>query len=167
MDATNDFRIACRECSGTAFPPYLRYLTQFKKAEMEAKARSIIQEFLAHVQAEITDGVTGHLARLFAALYLGARMADEAGVWRWRKAALLFNMAFCYRVAKRAMRPLDPLPGALKLLRSRLQSSDVVERRPGATASGTLSAAAYWERSGSLITYTARASKFKKWLASE
>jgi len=167
VDATNDFRIACRECSGTAFPPYLRYLTQFKKAEMEAKARSIIQEFLAHVQAEITDGVTGHLARLFAALYLGARMADEAGVWRWRKAVLLFNMAFCYRVAKRAMRPLDPLPGALKLLRSRLQSSDVVERRPGATASGTLSAAAYRERSGSLITYTARASQFKKWFASE
>jgi len=167
VDATNDFRIACRECSGTAFPPYLRYLTQFKKAEMEAKARSIIQEFLAHVQAEITDGVTGHLARLFAALYLGARVADEAGVWRWRKAVLLFNMAFCYRVAKRAMRPLDPLPGALKLLRSRLQSSDVVERRPGATASGTLSAAAYRERSGSLITYTARASQFKKWFASE
>ena len=81
-DATSDFRNACRECSGTAFPPYLRYLTQFKKAEMEAKTRSIIQEFLAHVQAEITDGVTHHLALLFAALYFGARMADEAGVWR-------------------------------------------------------------------------------------
>ena len=117
VDATSDFRTACRECSGTAFPPYLRYLTQFKKAEMEAKVRPIIKEFLAHVKTEITDGVTGHLARLFAALYLGARMADEAGVWRWRKAVLLFNMAFCFRVAKRAMRPLDPLPGALKLLR--------------------------------------------------
>ncbi len=44
-DATSDFRLACRECSGTAFPPYLHYLTQFKKAELEAKARPIIKEF--------------------------------------------------------------------------------------------------------------------------
>ena len=166
-DATSDFRTACRECSGTAFPPYLRYLTQFKKAELEAKVRPIVKEFLAHVKTDITDGVTRHLALLFAAFYLGARMADEAEVWRWRDAELLSKMAICYRVAKRAMRPLDPLPAALKLLRSRLQSSHVVERRPGATASGTLSAAAYRERSGSLIRYTARASQFKKWFASE
>lgn len=166
-DATSDFRNACRECSGTAFPPYLRYLTQFKKAEMEAKARSIIQEFLAHVQAEITDGVTHHLALLFAALYFGARMADEAGVWRWRKAVLLFNMAFCYRVAKRAMRPLDPLPDALEVLRSRLQSSEVVERRPGAPSLGISSAAAFFERTGLTITYTVRTAKLKEWLGSQ
>ena len=166
-DATSDFRIACRECSGTPFPPYLRYLTQFKKAELEAKARSIIKEFLAHVQAEITDGVTRHLALLFAALYFGARMADEAEVWRWGEAELLCAMAYCFRVAKSAMRPLDPLPGALEVLRSRLQSSEVVERRPGATSLGTSSAAAYFERTGSTITYTVRTAKFKEWLGSE
>ena len=166
-DATSDFRTSCRECSGTAFPPYLRYLTQFNKAELEAKVRPMIKEFLAHVQADITDGVTHHLALLFAALYLGARMADEAGVWRWGKAELLRKMAYCFRVAKRAMRPLDPLSGALKVLRSRLQSSNVVERRPGATASGTSSAACYSERSGSRITYTVRTAKFKEWLGSE
>jgi len=166
-DATSDFRNACRECSGTAFPPYLRYLTQFKKAELEAKARPIVKEFLAHVKAEITDGVTRHLALLFAALYLGARMADEAEVWRWGKAELLSAMAYCFGVAKRAMRPLDPLSGALEVLRSRLQSSDVVERRPGAASLGTSSAAAYSERTGSTITYTVRTAKFKEWLGSE
>ena len=166
-DAMSDFRTACRECSGTPFPPYLHYLTQFKKAELEAKARSMIKEFLAHVQAEITDGVTRHLALLFAALYFGARMADEAEVWRWRKAELLSKMAYCFRVAKRAMRPLDPLPSALKLLRSRLQSSEVVERRPGATSSETWSAAGYSERTGSTVTYTVRTAKFKEWLGSE
>ena len=166
-DATSDFRTACRECSGTPFPPYLRYLTQFKKAELEAKARSIIEEFQAHVQAEITDGVTRHLALLFAALYYGARMADEAEVWRWGEGELLSAMAYCFRVAKRAMRPLDPLSGALEVLRSRLQSSDVVERRPGATSLGTSSAAAYSERTGSTITYTVRTAKFKEWLGSE
>jgi putative DNA primase/helicase len=155
-DATSDFRNACRECSGTAFPPYLRYLTQFKRAELEAKVRPIIKEFLAHVQVEITDGVTHHLALLFAALYLGARMADEAEVWCWGKAELLSAMAYCFRDAKRAMRPLDSLPSALEVLRSRLLSSEVVERRPGATSLGTSSAAAYSERTGSTITYTVR-----------
>jgi hypothetical protein len=166
-DATSDFRNACRECSGTAFPPYLRYLTQFNKAELEAKVRSIIKEFLAHVQAEITDGVTHHLALLFAALYLGARMADEAEVWCWGKAELLSAMAYCFRDAKRAMRPLDSLPSALEVLRSRLLSSEVVERRPGATSLGTSSAAAYSERTGSTITYTVRTAKFKEWLGGE
>ncbi len=166
-DATSDFRNACRECSGTAFPPYLRYLTQFKKAELEAKARSIIEEFLAHVQVEITDGVTRHLALLFAALYLGARMADEAEVWRWEKAKLLRAMAYCFRAAKRAMRPLDSLPSALEVLRSRLLSSEVVERRPGAKSLGPSSAAAFFERTGSTITYTVRTAKFKEWLGSE
>jgi hypothetical protein len=145
----------------------LRYLTQFKKAELEAKAQSIIKEFLAYVQAEITDGVTRHLALLFAALYLGARMADEAEVWCWGKAELLSAMAYCFRFAKREMRPLDPLPGALELLRSRLLSSDVVEHRPGATSLGTSSAEAYSERTGSTITYTVRTTKFKEWLGSE
>jgi hypothetical protein len=166
-DATSDFRLACRECSGTAFPPYMRYLTQFKKAELEAKVRPIVKEFLAHVQAEITDGVTRHLALLFAALYLGAQMADEAEVWRWGKTDLLSKMAYCFRVAKGAMRPLDPLSGALEVLRSRLQSSDVVERRPGATSLRASSAAAYSERTGSTITYTVRTAKFKEWLGSE
>ena len=106
-EATSDFRNACRECSGAAFPPYADYLTQFNKAELEAKVRPILKEFLVHVQAEITDGVTGHLALLIAALYLGARMADEAGVWRWGKPELLSAMAYCFRVAKRAMRPLE------------------------------------------------------------
>ena len=164
---TNNIRTASRECSGTPFPPYLGYLTQFKKAELEAKVQSIIQEFMAHVEAEITDGVTRYLALLFGAIYSGARMADEAEVWPWSKADLLSKMAYCFRVAKREMRPLDPLPGALKLLRSRLQSSDVVERGPGARGSGTLSAAAYRERSGSATTYTARASQFRKWFASD
>ena len=99
-DATSDFRTACRECSGTAFPPYLGYLTQFKKAELEAKVRPIIKKFLAHVKTDITDGVTRHLALLFAAFYLGARMADEAEVWPWDKAELLRAMAYCFRVAK-------------------------------------------------------------------
>jgi hypothetical protein len=166
-DATSDFRNACRECSGTAFPPYLRYLTQFKRAELEAKVRPIIKEFLAHVQVEITDGVTHHLALLFAALYLGARMADEAEVWCWGKAELLSAMAYCFRDAKRAMRPLDSLPSALEVLRSRLLSSEVVERRPGATSLGTSSAAAYSERTGSTITYTVRTAKFKEWLGGE
>jgi putative DNA primase/helicase len=130
-EATSDLRTAYRECSGTPFPPYLRYLTQFTKAELEAKARSVIKEFLAHVQAEITDGVTRHLALLFAALYLGARMADEAEVWRWGKADLLRALAYCFRDARSAMRPLDSLAGALEMLRSRLLSSDVVERSPG------------------------------------
>jgi hypothetical protein len=165
--ATNDLRVACRECSGTPYPPYLRYLTQFKKAELEAKVQSIINEFMAHVEAEITDGVTHHLALLFGIFYLGARMADEAEVWHWGKGDLLSKMAYCFRVAKREMRPLDPLPGALKSFRSRLQSSDVVERRPGARGSGALSAAAYWERTGSATTYTARATQFRKWFASD
>jgi putative DNA primase/helicase len=78
--ATNNLRTASRECSGTPFPPYLRYLTQFKKAELDAKVQSIIKEFMTHVGAEITDGVTRHLALLFAAIYSGARMADEAEV---------------------------------------------------------------------------------------
>jgi Domain of unknown function (DUF927) len=165
--ATSHLRVACRECSGTPFPPYLRYLTQFKKPELEAKVKSIINEFMTHVEAEITDGVTHHLALLFGVIYSGARMADEAEVWPWDKAKLLQAMAYCFRVAKREMRALDPLPGALKTLRSRLQSSDVVERHLGATASGTLSPAAYWERSGSVKTYTAHASQFRKWFASE
>jgi putative DNA primase/helicase len=112
VQATTDFRTACREYSGMPFPPYLGYLTQFKKVDLEAKLRPMIKEFLAHVQADITDGVTRHLALLFAALYLGARMADEAEVWRWEKAELLRAMAYCFRVAKRAMRPLDSLPSA-------------------------------------------------------
>ena len=37
-DATSEFRLGCRECAGTAFPHYLDYLTQFNKAELEAKA---------------------------------------------------------------------------------------------------------------------------------
>ena len=166
-DATSEFRTACRECSGTAFPPYLRYLTQFKKAELEAKVRPIIKAFLAHVKTDITDGVTRHLALLFAALYLGARMADEAEVWHWDKAELLRAMAYCFRVAKRAMRPLDSLPSALEVLRSRLQSSEVVERRPGAPSLGISSAAAFFERTGSTITYTVRTAKFSEWLGSE
>jgi hypothetical protein len=166
-DAMSDFRNACRECSGTAFRPYVRYLTQFNKAELEAKARSIIKEFLAHVQAAITDGITRHLALLIGALYLGARMADEAEVWSWGERALLSNMARCFRVAKRAMRPVDSLPSALKILRSRLQSSEVVEHRPGATSLPTSSAAAYFERVDSTITYTVRTAKFKEWLGSE
>ena len=166
-DATSDFRNACRECSGTPFPPYADYLTQFNKAELEAKVRPIIKEFLAHVQAEITDGVTRHLALLIAALYLGARMADEAEVWLWEEGKLLSAMAYCFRVAKRAMRPLESLPSALKTLRSRLQSSEVVERRPGATSLGTSSAACYSERTRSTITYTVRTTKFKEWLGSE
>jgi hypothetical protein len=166
-DAKSKFRTACRKCSGTAFPPYLRYLTQFTKAELEARARSIIKEFLAHVQADITDGVTRHLALLFAVLYFGARMADEAKVWRWDPAELLRAMAYCFRIAKRAMRPLDSLPGALEVLRSHLQSSDVVERRPGATSLATSNAAGFFERNGSTITYTVRTAKFKEWLGSE
>ena len=166
-DATSEFRTACRECSGTAFPPYLRYLTQFKKAELEAKVRPIIKAFLAHVKTDITDGVTRHLALLFATLYLGARMADEAEVWHWDKAELLRAMAYCFRVAKRAMRPLDSLPSALEVLRSRLQSSEVVERRPGAPSLGISSAAAFFERTGSTITYTVRTAKFSEWLGSE
>ena len=106
-DATSDFRNDCRECSGTPFPPYLGYLTQFQEAELKAKVRPIIKKFLAHVKTDITDGVTRHLALLLAALYLGARMADEAEVWRWKKATLLPAMAYCFRDAKRAMRPLD------------------------------------------------------------
>ena len=167
VKATSDFRTDCRECSGTPFPPYMRYLTQFKKAELEAKVRPIIEEFLAYVQAEVTDGLTRYLALLFAALYLGARMADEAEVWPWEKAKLLRAMAYCFRAAKRAMRPLDSLPSALGVLRSRLQSSEVVERRPGATSLGTSNAAAFFERNGSKITYTVRTAKFKEWLGSE
>jgi hypothetical protein len=167
VDATNEFRDACRECSGTPFPRYLAYLTQFKRAELEAKVRPMIKEFLAHVQAEITDGVTRHLAVLFAVLYLGARMADEAEVWRWEKANLLSTMAYCFRVAKKAMRRLDSLPNALETLRTRLRSFEVVEHRPGATSLGILSAAGYFERTGSTTTYTVHAAKFKEWLGSE
>ena len=65
------------------------------------------------------------------------------------------------------MRPLDSLPSALEVLRSRLQSSEVVERRQGATSLGTSSAAAFFERTGSTITYTVRTAKFKEWLGSE
>jgi hypothetical protein len=167
VEATSDFRTDCRECSGTPFPIYLHYLTQFNKAELEAKVRQLIKEFLAYVRAEITDGVTRHLALLFAALYLGARMADEAEVWRWEESELLSKMAYCFRVAKSAMRPLDSLPGALEMLRSRLQSSDVVERRPGATSWAASNAAGFFERTGLTITYTVRAAKFKEWLGSE
>jgi putative DNA primase/helicase len=170
MEATSEFRTDCRECSGTPFPPYLRYLTQFNKAELEAKVRQLIKEFLAYVRAEITDGVTRHLALLFAALYLGARMADEAEVWRWGKAQLLSAIAYCFRVAKRTMRPLDApdaLPSALEVLRARLQSSEVVERRPGATSLGNSNAAGFFERTGSTITYTVRTVKLKEWLGSE
>ena len=135
-DATSDFRTACRQCSGTPFPPYLDYLTQFTKAELEDKVRPIIKEFLAHVKTDITDGVTRHLALLFATLYLGARMADEAEVWPWDKAKLLQAMAYCFRVAKSEIRPPDPLPGALEVLRSRLQNPKVVECHPGATSLG-------------------------------
>ena len=166
-DATSDFRTACRECPGTAFPPYLRYLTQFKKAELDAKVRPIVKEFLAHVKTDITDGVTHHLALLFAAFYLGARMADEAEVWPWDKAELLQAMAYCFRVAKRAMGRLDPLPDALEVLRSLLQSSEVVERRPGAPSLGTSSAAAFFERTGLTVTYTVRTAKLKEWLGSQ
>jgi putative DNA primase/helicase len=167
VDATSDFRTACHECSGTPFPPYLGYLTQFKKAELEAKARSIIKEFLAHVQADIKDGLTHYLALLFGAVYFGASMADEAEVWPWEKAELLRAMAYCFRVAKRAMRPLDPLATALERLRSLLQSSEVVERRPGVTSLATSNAAGFFERTGSTITYTVRTAKFKEWLGSE
>jgi hypothetical protein len=166
-DATSDFRLACRECAGTPFPPYLHYLTQFKKSGLEAKAHEMIKEFQAHVQSEITDGVTGHLALLIGALYLGARMADEAEIWPWKRAELLSAMGYCFRVAKRAMRPLESLPSALKTLRCHLQSSDVVERRKGATSLGTSSAAGYYERTGSAITYTVHATKFKEWLDSD
>ena len=50
-----DFRLAGRGCAGTPFPPYLHYLTQFNKAELEARAHEIIKKFQAHVQPEITD----------------------------------------------------------------------------------------------------------------
>ena len=119
------------------------------------------------MKPEITDGVTGHLALLIAALYFGARMADEAEIWPWGRAELLSAMAYCFRVAKRVMRPLESLPSALETLRSRLQSSEVVEHRPGSTSSGTSSAAGYYERTGSTITYTAHATKFKEWLDSD
>jgi hypothetical protein len=162
LEATDDLRAACRECSGTPFLVYLPYLTSRKPDELKRYVMAAISEFLAYVKSEATDAVSRHVARTFGVLYAGALMASEADVWHWTKKRLLKCMRYCFRIAMLAAKPVDPLPEALELLRSHLQGAAIVQGSApeGLNAVGVVG---YWEPRGSTRVFAVNVSAFKSW----
>ena len=158
--ATEQLRRACRECSGVAFPPYVEHLIRCTPVGLKERVSAAMREFMAHVRTSTFEGVTRQIAREFALLYAAGRLAHEARVWRWDQQRHLNALAQSFQLVVAGMKPIDPLPEGIKILKSKLQD---IKNGEGELTSPKGHRTAVRAGSGSSATYIVHVPSFKLW----
>jgi putative DNA primase/helicase len=158
-------RLACGECHGTAFDPYLEYLIDTGAVGLKHRVVTLTKEFLDHVRASGLDGVQQQIAKNFALIYAGGALGIEAGVLPWERPQLLASITLSLADALTLQTTADPLKQGLDILRKALRER-IVDRTSSSNF-GRAMHAGYRDRSGGSISIVVHTPAFGSWFTNK
>ena len=155
----------CARFHGTALEPYIACLIAIS-GQLPKKVGEHCATFMKTVRAMHLDGALEHAGRNFALIYAGGCMAIEANVLPWTTAAVFEAVKACFVAAVQDIRGhTSPLARGRAILRTRLQSGELLRARPGVTVTPER-CAGFWQEEGGIRTYTLHAKAFRQWFDS-
>ena len=161
----NDLRRAARENPGVAFQHFVKRVIK-RRRNISALATPLIDEFINAAVDKADEPAVHHLASCFGIIRAGGILGVRFGTLPYSEKFVDRCIMRCYRTARRGLRTeTELLRSALRRVRAKLKSSNMLnvvgKKQPRAEAFKV--ADGYAEVSGSTITVTIRAEKFKGW----
>jgi putative DNA primase/helicase len=160
-----ELRENCARFHGTALEPYLTHLISVS-GQLPKKAKKHCSEFMKAVRAMRLGGALEHAGQNFALIYAGGCMAIEANVLPWTEAAVFQAVEACFVAAVQdILGHTSPLTRGRAILRTRLQSGEILQARAGETITPERYVG-FWREEGGIRTYTLHAKAFRQWFDS-
>jgi hypothetical protein len=160
-----DLRRAARENPGVAFEHFVKRVIK-RRRKISALATPLIDEFINAAVDKADEPAVHHLASCFGIIRAGGILGVRFGTLPYSDKFVDRCIMRCYRTARRGLRTeTELLRSALRRLRAKLKSSNMlnVVRKRQPRAGDFKIADGYAEVSGSTLTVTIRAEKFKGW----
>jgi putative DNA primase/helicase len=160
-----ELRENCARFHGTALEPFVTYLIAVS-GQLPKKVGNHCSTFMKAVRAMHLDGALEHARRNFALIYAGGCVAIEAKILPWTEESLFQAIESCFRAAVEDIRGhTNSLGRARAILKTKLQSDEIVQARPGKAVTPER-CAGYWQEEAGIRSYTIHAKAFCRWFPS-
>jgi hypothetical protein len=155
----------CARYHGTALEPYVAYLMSISE-QLPSRVKNHREAFMKMVRAMRLDGALEHAGHNFALIYAGGCMAIEAEILPWSEEELFNAIELCFCAAVEDIKGhTNSLARGRAVLRSKLQSDEIIQARPGESVTPE-QCAGYWQDEDGIRSFTIHAKAFCEWFDS-